>query len=310
MGYRFTLIASILFVFAGGIWLDRRLAEPRRSECLPRWGCRRIVSMSPSITETLYALGLGDQIVGVSRFCDYPPDVRDKPRVGGYFDPNLEAVLMLKPDLVVVLEEQAETIPAFAELDLETLTVNHKTVAGVIDSLRKIGRVCGRGTEGRWMAMQFEERLAQIRDKTKNSPRPRVLVTMRKPQNGGHLNDIHVAGADEYFDAIIELAGGRNACRIESVRNPAMSPEGIIWLDPDVIVDLVWSEDSQALDRGQVAADWNELPQVKAVRNGRILVFEQRYVFVPGPRLMQFIQVLARRLHPELDWREVWHLDD
>lgn len=305
MLYRLSLIAAIVLVFAGSIMANRRLDEPFRPEYSPQWECRRIVSMAPSITETLYALGLGDRVVGVSRFCEYPPEVSEKPRVGGYFDPNLEAILLLKPDLVILLEEQTETVPAMMRLDLETLVVNHKTIDGIIESFRTIGSVCGRGPEGRRMARQIEDRLDWIRNKTKDSPRPSVLLVMDRTFQSGKLNDIYVAAADEYFDTIIDAAGGRNVCRIESVRNPVVSSEGIIWLDPDVIVDLVWPDALRQYDREKIIADWSELPQVKAVKDGRILVYDKSFSCVPGPRFIQFLDVLARDLHPELDWDEL-----
>ena len=304
MVYRLSLITAIVLVFAGSIMANRRLDEPFRSEYSPQWECRRIVSMAPSITETLYALGLGDHVVGVSRFCEYPPEVKEKPRVGGYFDPNLEAILLLKPDLVIMLEEQTETVPAMMRLDMETLVVNHKTIDGIIESFRTIGRVCGRGPEGRRMARQIGERLNSIRNKTKDAQRPSVLLVMDRTFQNDRLSDIYVAGADKYFDTIIDAAGGRNVCRIESVRNPVVSSEGIIWLDPDVIIDLVWPDALRQYDRKKIIDDWSELPQVKAVKDGRILVYDKSFACVPGPRLIQFLDVLARELHPELDWDE------
>ncbi|NLF09895.1 MAG: ABC transporter substrate-binding protein [Pirellulaceae bacterium] len=307
MFYRFTLITAIATVLAGGILANRRLDEPFRAEYVPQWACRRIVSMAPSITETLYALDLDDRVVGVSRFCEYPPQVMEITRVGGYFDPNLEAILLLKPDLVILLEEQAESVPALMKLDLETLVVNHQSIEGIIDSFRVIGRVCGRGAEGRQIARQISERLDWIRNKTKDAPRPNVLLVMdrtyyRGKFKNGRLSDIYVAAADKYFDALIEAAGGRNACRIQSVRNPVVSPEGIIWLDPDVIVELARPDAMQRYNRDEIIGDWDELPQVKAVKHGRVLVYDKSFACVPGPRFIHFLQVLARDLHPELDW--------
>ena len=252
------LIAAILSVFAGSILANKQLSEPLRLEYTPRWGCRRIVSMAPSITETLYALGLGDRVVGVTRYCDFPPDVQRKTRVGGYFDPNLEAILMLKPDLVIMLEEQVESMPAMDKLKLETLVVSHKTIDGIIDSFRAIGRRCGRGPEGRRMAREFKDRLERIRAKTQGLPRPRVLFVLDRTFGRGHLTDVYVAGADDFFDTIIELAGGRNACRVQGARNPVVSPEGLLWLDPDVIVDLARSDVLEKHSQQTIRADWKD----------------------------------------------------
>ena len=304
MAYRVTLIVAILSVFAGSILANKQLSEPLRLEYTPRWGCRRIVSMAPSITETLYALGLGDRVVGVTRYCDFPPDVQRKTRVGGYFDPNLEAILMLKPDLVIMLEEQVESMPAMDKLKLETLVVSHKTIDGIIDSFRAIGRRCGRGPEGRWMAREFKDRLERIRAKTQGLPRPRVLFVLDRTFGRGHLTDVYVAGADDFFDTIIELAGGRNACRVQGARNPVVSPEGLLWLDPDVIVDLARSDVLEKHSQQTIRADWKELAQIKAVYSGQLLIFDKGYACVPGPRLIQLVEDLARVLHPEVEWVE------
>ena len=132
--------------------------------------------MAPSITETLYALGLGDRVVGVARDCHYPPEVENVKKtgnVGGYYDPNLEAILALKPDLVIMLEEQALALPNFEKLKLETLVVSHQTIDGIIESFRTIGRKCGKGPEGRRMAREFQNRVDRIRQQTRAAVRVR-----------------------------------------------------------------------------------------------------------------------------------------
>src|SRR3990172_5373816 len=206
MVYRATLIAAIVLVFSASLLAHKRIEDPMRPEATPFWQCRRIVSMSPSITETLYALGLGDHVVGGTRYCEYPPEVKDKVQIGGYFDPNFEAILALKPDLVVMLEEHEQSLPGFEKLKLETLVVSHQTIEGIIESFRTIGRVCGKGPEGRRMAYDYENRLGRIHDKTRLLPRPRVLFALDRTFGRGHLVDVYIVGADGYFDRIIELA--------------------------------------------------------------------------------------------------------
>ena len=302
MVYRITLASLIVLVFSASLLAHRRLDEPLRPEVTPLWQCRRIVSMAPSITETLYALGLGDRVVGVTRYCEYPPQVKDKPRIGGYYDPNFEAILALKPDLVIMLEEHEESLSGFEKLNLETLVVSHKTIEGIIQSFRTIGRVCGRGPEGRRMAYEYENRLRRIQERTHALPRPRVLLALDRTLGRGHLADVYVVGADDYFDRIIELAGGQNVYQQRGVRYPVVSPEGILWLNPDVIVDLVPKSALQETDRGTLVADWDELAGVEAVKNHRVLIFDQDYDFVPGPRFIRLVEDLARALHPEVKW--------
>jgi iron complex transport system substrate-binding protein len=305
MKYRFTLIVAILVVFAGSLTAQRRIDAPIDAAASPRWQCRRIVSMSPSLTETLYALGLGDRLVGVARDCCYPPEVEKVKKtgnVGGYYDPNLEAVLALKPDLVVMLEEQAQALPNFEKLGLETLVVNHQSVQGIIESFGIVGGKCGRGPEGRQMARDFQNRVDRIRQRTQNRPRPRVLFVLDRTFGCGQLSDLYVAADDSYIDTIIDWAGGKNAYSRRGVRYPVVSTEGIMGLNPDVIVDLIPPGLANKIGRQALLNDWNDVKGVTAVKNGRVLIFDQDYACVPGPRFIRLVEDLARQIHPEADW--------
>jgi len=299
---RVLLLTAITLIFVASFFANQRLAEPIRADVSPLWDCRRIVSLAPSITETLYALGLGDRVVGVTRYCKYPPDAKNKTQVGGYYDMNLEAIMALKPDLVIMLEEQKQASPEIDQVSLETLVVSHKTIAGIIDSFRTIGRVCGEGAKGRRMARDLENRLEQIRRQTQGLSRPRVLFALDRTFGCGHLADVYIAGVDGYFDKIIELAGGQNVYTDVGVRSPVVSPEGILRLNPDVIIDLVPPGTRQSLDRKTMLADWDDLPQVAAVKNHRVFVFDEDYACVPGPRFVQLVEDLAKVLHPEVAW--------
>jgi iron complex transport system substrate-binding protein len=307
MKYRLTLIAAIFLVFAGSLLAQKRIDVPTRPEASPRWQCRRIVSMAPSLTETLYALGLGDRLVGVARDCHYPPEVekvKETGDVGGYYDPNLEAILALNPDLVVMLEEQALALPDFEKLRLETLVVSHQTVGGIIESFRTIGGKCGKGPEGRRMAREFQDRVDGIRQRTEGLPRPRVLFVLDRTHGIGHLSDLYVAADDDYIDTIIQWAGGQNAYLRKGVRYPVVSTEGVLKLNPDVIVDMVQPGMVQKLGRQAILDDWNDVKTVAAVKSRRVLIIDQDYACVPGPRFLRLVEDLARQLHPEVQWSD------
>jgi iron complex transport system substrate-binding protein len=300
--HRIALVACIVFAFVGSMFARARLEAPLRPEVSRGWRCERIVSMAPSITETLYELGLGERVVGVTRYCRYPPDAAKKTRVGGHLDPNIEAIVALRPDLVVLLEEQSDLLPLLEKLKIETLVVSHQSIAGIIDSLRAIGRKCGRGAEGRRLAGQLERRLARIELRTRDMQRPRVLFVLDRVFGEGHISSVYVAGQDDYFDSICRIAGGQNAYQLRGPRNPIVSPEGLRWLNPDVIIDLVRPDMLEKLGRETVLADWRDLSTLKAVREGRVLIFDQSHDFVPGPRVVRLVEDLARQLHPEVDW--------
>ncbi|MEN6452509.1 MAG: helical backbone metal receptor [Thermoguttaceae bacterium] len=304
MRYRVALLAMILLVFGGSALVQQRIDEPLRPEVTTGWQCQRIVSMAPSITETLFALGLGDRVVGVSRDSNHPPEVEEIKKsgnVGGYLDPNFEAVIALRPDLVILLEEQAQSLPGIAKLDFETLVVSHKTVDGIIESFRTIGRVCGRGPEGRQMEQSFRDRLNAINVRTRDLPRPRVLIVLDRLFGSGHLADVYVAGVDDYFDKMIELSGGQNAYRQRGVRYPVVSTEGILRLNPDVIVELAPPDKLRQLGRQALLDDWKDVDSASAVKNNRIMIFADDYATIPGPRFIRLVEQLARTLHPNID---------
>jgi iron complex transport system substrate-binding protein len=303
MIYKVGLPAIIVLAFAASYWGQKQLDAFEHVEIPPVSQCRRIVSMAPSITETLYALGLGDRVVGVTRYCAYPPEVKEKARVGGYFDPNFEAILALQPDLVILQEGHEQALPGFQKLNLRTQAVCHKNIEGIVESFRTIGRVCGCEQKGREMAENYEKRLQNIQRKTAGLARPSVLFAVDRTPVPNHLADVYIAGADGYFDRMIELAGGQNAYR-ERIRFPVVSPEGILSMNPEVIIDLAPVVAMHNRDAQSIADDWNELAEVDAVKYHRVHVFDQGYACVPGPRFIQIVEDIAHILHPEIDWKE------
>ncbi len=295
---RLVLATVIVGVFAGSYGARQRLAR----ETLPRLPQhpQRIISMAPSITETLYALGLGDRVVGVTRYCVYPPEARAKPRLGGIMDPNFEAMVALRPDLVITLDDAQRHDLAFAKLGLPLLIVNHKSIDGILASIATIGRAGGATAQAERLVADLRARLDRVWRKTAGRPRPRVLFSIDRTPGTGHIEDAYVAGADGQFDRMIEIAGGQNAYP-GGVRFPVVSSEGILHMNPQVIVDMVPRLAANA-NRAAVRADWNELAGVEAVARGRVYVLDDDYVSVPGPRVILFVEKLARLIHPEAAW--------
>ena len=299
------LATSIGLVFLGSFLARRPLREAEHTDRPPVRPYRRIVTTAPSLTETLYALGLGDRVVGVSRYCDYPPEVRQKPKVGGYHNPNFEAIVGLRPDLVILLAGDERSRSAFGKLGLTTLVVSHKNVEAILDSFVQIGRYGGVEDEAAAITADIEIRMERIRQKTTGLPRPRVLFVIERTVGHGRLEDVYVAGADGFFDKIIVLAGGQNAHPSATVRFPVISTEGILRMNPEVILDMTSGIAGGEHDNEAIVADWQQVGQVEAVRTGRVHAVDQDYAFRPGPRFILLVEHLARLIHPELDWEEV-----
>jgi iron complex transport system substrate-binding protein len=302
MGNKLFLIAACLLVFAASLSIRQRLLQTPDDSLTSQCSCRRIVSLAPSITESLYALALGDRVVGVTRYCKYPAEVQTLPKVGGFLDPNFEAIVALKPDLVIILQEHERSLPGFQKLGLKTQVLCHKTIEGIIDSLRQIPRVCGLEIQGPNIADSIQTRLDRIRKKTACLNRPRVMIAIDRIQGAGGLVDVYIAGQDGFFDKMIELAGGENVYRQGAASFPVVSAEGIMYMNPEVIIDLVSGLNQEDFQAERVLADWNCLPQVAAVKQRRVYAFNRDYATVPGPRFIKFVEDLARLLHPEIDF--------
>jgi iron complex transport system substrate-binding protein len=260
---------------------------------------QRIISLSPSTTEILFALGLGDRVVGVTRFCRYPPEAQKKAQVGGYHDPSYEAILALKPDLVVLRGENEHVGKPFRDLGLTLLPVRHDSVEGVLDSIRAIGQRCGADAQAEGIVAVIQSQIHRITDKTAGVDRPRVIVVAFRTLGTGKIQNVYVAGADSFMNRMIVLAGGKNACDDTSAGFPVVSGEGIVRMKPQVILDLVAENSRAGLSRDEILRDWQQLGDVEAVRTGRVYLVDDDYAFIPGPRFIKLVEKFARLIHPE-----------
>jgi iron complex transport system substrate-binding protein len=299
------LLAAAVLAIAVGSFLAQPMPGPApHTEPASERPYRRIVSMSPSITETLFALGLGDRVVGVTRYCQYPPEAGTRAKVGGWLDPNFEAIVSLKPDLVVTREGSQQTLATFKQLGLNTLVVHHDHLEGVLASFTVIGKNCGTETEAARLGERIEAKMNDIRARTASLPRPRVLFVAERTLDTGEIQDVYAAGADGFIDRLIALAGGENVCAHTAGGFPVLSAEAVLRLNPEVIIDLVPNLPDQPRAKQSVLNDWQQLSEVEAVRRGRVHVVVDDYAFIPGPRFILLAEKLARLFHPEVDWSQ------
>lgn len=297
MSSRFFVAACIVLVFVGSHLAKHQ--EPTARRLVSRQA-RRIVSMAPSVTETLFALGLGDRVVGVTRYCNYPAEAAAKPRIGGLIDPNVEAVVALRPDLIVLLEGSQQNLPAFDKLGLPVLVVDHRSIEGILASMVQIGGACGAMARAEALVVELRARIGRVEERVAGRPRPRVMLAVDRTLGAGRIEDVYIAGADGHLGRIIAMAGGQNAYR-GTVPFPVISREGILRMNPQVIVDVL-PRLAPGADRQKTRADWKDLAQVEAVRSGRVFVLDEDYVSVPGPRFVLLVEKLARLIHPEVEW--------
>jgi iron complex transport system substrate-binding protein len=262
----------------------------------------RIVSLAPSITEVLFAIGLGTRVVGVTRYCKYPAEALKKPKVGGFFDPNYEAIVNLKPDLVIMLPEHEEAKHYFDILHLRTLTVSHASIAGIMDSIVTIGSFCGVESRAREMVANLENRMFRIKTKTEGLYRPRTLISVGRNMGSSDLTDLYVSGKDGFYNEMIMLAGGKNIYQGGTIAFPVVSGEGVLRLNPEVIIEMIPDLGEEKLDSGTLLKEWRASCEVDAVKKNRVYLFDQDYAVVPGPRFIFLLEKMARVLHPEVNW--------
>jgi len=259
----------------------------------------RIVSLAPSITEVLFALDLGDRVVGVTSFCRYPPAAARLPQVGGYLDLNLEAVLGLAPDLVVLMQDHDAARARLEALGMATLQVDQGELDGILASIEEIADRCGVPDRGDRLVAAIRGRLDAVERRVAGLPRPRTLAVVGREVGSGSLGTVWVAGTETFYDDVIRLAGGVNAAAPSPVVYPEVSPEGIYRIDPDVILDLLADLEDRRIPAEAAAADWRELAALRAVRSGRVHALEHELTVVPGPRVAELVEAVARALHPE-----------
>ncbi len=291
------LLTLVIAVFGG--CSDRRVSEsPEVPPMLPRAHApMRIVSLAPSITEVLFELDLGDRVVGVTRYCDYPPEAEEKPEVGGYFDVNYEMLLSLETDLVILLVEHQDALVRLEELAIQTLAVDHSRVAGILASITAIADRSGVKERGVELRLALENRIARIqKDFSPTLPRshapPRVLVAVGRLMDKGSGGEMFISGRDGFYDDLISLAGGVNAYREETLKFPAISDEGLVRLDPDVILEMVPDLAGDA-DRRSLMDLWRSKAGIRAVREGNVHILGEDYVVVPGPRFVDLLEDMA-----------------
>jgi len=263
----------------------------------PSGPARRIVSLSPNITETLFALGLGDRVVGVTNYCSYPPEVTKLPRVGGQLDANPEAIAALHPDLVVLFDYQDKIGQQVAAIGIPTLLVSGKSLDNVLSLIDRLGEACSVPAAAQKLRADIDRRIAAVRQRTAGLPPVKVLISVDRTIGAG-IGTIYVAGDDSYFSTLIGYAGGQNAAGGTGIAYPTIPAENIAELNPDVIVDLCVQAVDRDISQETLLADWDTLPSVAAVKSGRILILTESYATVPGPRTVDFLEQLAAFLHP------------
>jgi iron complex transport system substrate-binding protein len=255
----------------------------------------RIISLIPAVTEVLFAVGAGDQVVGVSSFDTYPPEATTRTRVGALLNPDVERILSLKPDLVVLYVTQTDLASRLERARVPTFAYRHTGLADISTTIRSLGDRAGRASEAARVVREIETGLEEVRRSVAGRPRPSVALVFGRET--GSLRSIFVSGGVGFLRDLVETAGGRNAFDDVKRESLQVSAETMLTRAPEIIVEMHQSNWDQAATAREQAV-WRTLAALPAVRANRIHIVADDRLFIPGPRVVDAARILAGVIHP------------
>ena len=258
---------------------------------------QRIVSLVPALTEILFSIGAGHQVIAVSSFDDYPQEVLSLPRVGALLDPDTERILSLRPDLVVIYGSQDTLKDQLHRAGIKTFNYFHTNLEDIRRVFLQLGSLTGHKAEAIAQASALESKLASIRARVSGLPRPRTLLLIgHEPQS---LRNMDASGGLGFLHDLLDVAGGTNIfadVKQEAVR---VSTEMLLSRNPEVVIDLHYQITGNTTKPVTEQTIWKRLPSIPAVSTGRIYKLYGDYLVVPGPRMGEAAEMLGRALHPK-----------
>lgn len=287
---RTALLALVLalisvFGFAAG-----RLGAEGHSSAVPR----RIVAMAPSTAEIICELGACPSIVGVSKFCVYPPELKSRTQVGGLYDADLEGIAALRPDLLIT-RGRHESLERLAErLKIRLYRDETDSLEGIERTVLELGSTLQQDEKARSIVQDFRDHLSGLR--AANTGKKKVLVLLTVSRNPQRLANILTAGRGSFLDEMIEVAGGVNVFGSLDMRYPEVSVESIIAKQPEYIVELM-PEVDVASNANQIKEQWATLSSIPAVRANQIYILDDENSLIPSLRYVEFIEKVSRIIH-------------
>jgi iron complex transport system substrate-binding protein len=246
---------------------------------------QRVVSLMPTATEVVAALGATAMLVGVDEYSRFPPEVATLPKVGSYLAPNLETIVRLRPTLVIVDDVHSQAAGALGDAGIATVACAIHALPDVKAALRAVGARLGKSAEAERIAGEIESALDRAAA-ARPAKRPRVLAVIDREANG--LGNLVTAGRGSWVDELLAVVGGDNVLSAAAVRYPKISAEEVLRAKPEVILDL-----SYAARQG--VAVWSGL-DVPAVKTGRVRALQDAYLIAPSPRVADALAALAKAI--------------
>lgn len=291
---RFWPLLPLLVIWLFAFWQSSTHIDAPESDDIPK----RIISLAPSITETVFEVGAGQQLVAVTDFCQYPQQAQDLPSIGGYLDPSLSQIVAHQPDLVIMLDRQQTLNKQLQQLGIRTLLIDNARLDGIMAGILAVGAASGHQQQAQRLYDQLQRQITRVKQEVADHPRKDTLLAIAHYTNSEQLDLVYIAGQRDFYNDILQLAGGRNVYRDTRLKVPAVSMEGLLRMNPEVIIDIFPDTSAHQADLQKVRQQWQQLAPITAVKQQQIHFIEADYATVPGPRIIQLLTDIARLLHP------------
>lgn len=278
---KFVVVLSVSFVFTGAA-----------TQSAPR----RIVSLVPALTEMLFAIGAGPQVVGVSSYDRFPPQVTSLPRVGALLDPDTERILSLTPDLVITYGSQVDLQTQMRRASIATYDYRHGGLDHILATIRDLGVRTGRAAGADKVAGAIEARIDAVQARVAGRPRPRTLLVFSRDPRA--LRNIYVSGGAGFLHDMLVAAGGEDVFADVKRESVQATTETILARSPEVILEIRPEDIPAGRGLAEEMAVWSRLAAVPAVRNKRVYFITGQQMTVPGPRVADGVERMAKALHP------------
>jgi len=250
---------------------------------------RRVVSLAPSVTETLFALGFGDRVVGVTTYCDYPPGARRLPKIGGFINPSLEAIVDKRPDLVIGVRDSSHPVKTkeIESLGIKVVLISVTSLDDIMNSFKSIARLLGNPQAGDRLADKIIRQLEAVKKRVAPTPRRSTLLAVG-------IRPLVAVGGKNFIDELITLAGGANIAGNSTQPWLTLPDEYVVAKAPQVIIQA-----GMGSERGAPDKYWRDLKSIPAVKEGRVYSYPSDKILRPGPRVGEGLEEIARLVHPE-----------
>ena len=255
----------------------------------------RIVSLSPNLTEIVFALGLGDKVVGVSNNCDWPIEAKQKPKMGTFWQPNTEAIIAAKPDLVVCESflQQKEIAETLKRTGLRVVSLRIESIEEFYSAILSIGQAAGCSDKAELLVANIKNDIDQIRAKSSSAKKVNVLWAVQ-------TEPMRVVGVKTFVNEIIDLAGGQNVIEPTGDQYPSVGTETILTCGAEVIIQSAMGTEDITKQQETAEKFWNRFANLPAVKDKKVYVIEADTVLRLGPRLPEGAMAVEKLLHPEL----------